>query len=178
MTKSSSGQGLDRFQLAQRPSLPTAGMVPSGMPGALPGAQRLGRYSPRVFLMKMVFFTRCSNENLGIYQFFAMNIVIFLDCFRWACVILSDFPMRDVDKCSKWRLPNNKDVTIFSRFQIFPMFFFALPRCVHAVSKSWDLPMRMNMVKLGISQILALPKSESGKFNVFSLWNAVLSWVW
>jgi len=30
--------GLDRFQLAQRPSLPTAGMVPSGMPGALPGA--------------------------------------------------------------------------------------------------------------------------------------------
>jgi len=30
--------GLDRFQLAQRPSLPTAGMVPSGVPGALPGA--------------------------------------------------------------------------------------------------------------------------------------------
>ena len=31
-------QGLDRFQLAQRPSMPTAGMVPGGaMPGAMPG---------------------------------------------------------------------------------------------------------------------------------------------
>jgi len=31
--------GLDRFQLAQRPSMPTAGMVPGGaMPGAMPGA--------------------------------------------------------------------------------------------------------------------------------------------
>ena len=30
--------GLDRFQLAQRPSMPTAGMVPGGaMPGAMPG---------------------------------------------------------------------------------------------------------------------------------------------
>ena len=73
---------------------------------------------------QMVFFTRCSNENLEIYQFFPMNIVIFLDCFRWACGILSDFPTRDVNKCSKWRLPNNKDVTICSRFQISPMFFF------------------------------------------------------
>ena len=31
-------RGLDRFQLAQRPSMPTAGMVPGGaMPGAMPG---------------------------------------------------------------------------------------------------------------------------------------------
>ena len=33
-----SHRGLDRFQLAQRPSMPTAGMVPGGaMPGAMPG---------------------------------------------------------------------------------------------------------------------------------------------
>ena len=33
-------RGLDRFQLAQRPSMPTAGMVPGGaMPGAMPGRE-------------------------------------------------------------------------------------------------------------------------------------------